>query len=219
MHIWRINELSDRLNQMGLGWQDEYQVAANSNRGPSRNGPMTTGSIELVSQLPEDPSNLETVRHLIAIDEQQLSKEPDSMLAVNNLAWRLMNAPTEIRDVDRALSLLEKAIEKTPLDANSRNTMAIAYYRSGLFAEAADLLRVNLEVQTDAYLGYDLYFLAMCYWQLDEPEHSRQTLEWAERMFRLKLPPDIEALRELEAFQKEACELIRKGSARGNDRE
>ena len=133
------------------------------------------------------------------MDEQLLTNEPDSMLAVNSLAWRLVNAPAELRDVDRAVSLLEKAMEKTPLDENSRNTMAIAFYRSGRFAEAANLLRLNLEVQADAYLGYDLYFLAMCYWQLDEPKFSRLTLEWAERMFRLKLPPDIKSLRELQA--------------------
>jgi len=176
MHIWRINELSDRLNQMGLGWQDESRVAANGSRGPIRNGPMATGSVELVSQLTEDPSDLETVRQWIAMDEQQLTNEPDSMLAVNNLSWRLVNAPAELRDVDRAVSLLEKAIEKTPLDENTRNTLAIAYYRSGRFAEAVDLLRVNLDVTTDVYLGFDLYFLAMCYWQLNEHPHARETL-------------------------------------------
>jgi len=214
MHIWRINELSDRLNQMGLGWQDESQVAANVNRGPIRIGPTTKGSIELVSQLSEDPSDLETVRHWIAMDEQQLNNEPDSMLAVNNLAWRLVNAPAELRDVNRAVLLLEKAIEIEPLDENTRNTLAIAYYRTGRFAEAAALLRVNLDVTTDAYIGFDLYFLSMCYWQLNEQEHSRETLEWAERMFRLKLPPDIKSLRELEAFQQEARELIQKGNSR-----
>ena len=88
------------------------------------------------------------------------------------------------------------------------NTLIAFYHHAG----EMHIWRIN--ELSDRLNQMGLYFLSMCYWQLNEHQHSRETLELAERMFRLKLPPDIEALRELEAFQKEACELIRKGNPR-----
>ncbi len=208
IHFWKINELSEKLVQLGLGWQDNSSNASKEHGDRLPGVPSSTGRLELELPNSDNPIDLEAARELIARAEKQLSEKPDSLLAANNLAWRLLIGPTELRDVNRAVKLLEKAMEAVEMDNNSRNTLAIAYYRSERYAEAAELLRANLGSQDDMYLGYDLYFLAMSYWKLDEPNRARDMLEWAERMFRLKSPQEPITLRELEAFQKEARELI-----------
>jgi tetratricopeptide (TPR) repeat protein len=88
-----------------------------------------------------------------------------------------------------------------PLDVNTRNTKAIAYYRIGKYSEAIDLLREYIAIQKDVYLPYDLYFLAMCYWKQGSEAKARETLEWSERMIRLKPPTDIEAQNELKRLR------------------
>ena len=216
IHFWRINELNQRLNQMDLGWQSKSSVVTKEQSDVVRSVPLASEYIKFVSQISDDQSDLETARQKVARFEQRLSSENENnpVIVANNLAWILVTGPVELRDSLRAVSLLEKAAEHTPLNHVTRNTLAIAYYRTGRIAEAEKILRDNLFVTTDSDIAYDLYFLAMCYWQLNKPDEARITLEWAERMFRLKLPTEIESLRELAAFQKEARELIQKGIAR-----
>lgn len=127
----------------------------------------------------------------------------------NNLVWLLLTGSIELRDPPRAVELLEAANRTRALDFNSRNTMAIGHYRIGRYEEAVKLLRQNLNSQPDVYLAYDLYFVAMCYWQLDEHERARETLACGERMGRLRLPTDLNSVKVLEVFRREAQEFIR----------
>src|SRR5262249_10142417 len=54
----------------------------------------------------------------------------------NNMAWRLATGPAALRDPQQALALARKAVDLTPGTAIYLNTLGVAQYRAGQFAEA-----------------------------------------------------------------------------------
>jgi tetratricopeptide (TPR) repeat protein len=214
VHRWDIDGLQQRLQSMGLDWDDGEQDRAHSDFARSSSAVFkddTPASPAWIAFGQSDANRVDeraVAQKRINDAEKALASHPDSPLAVNQLAWCLVTGPSELQDVERAIGLLEDPQHSTDLDVNSRNTLAVAYYRCAKYSEAMDLLRINLANQEDSYLTYDLYFLAMCYWKLGDHEKARETFQWSERMLRLKPPVDAESLGEIELFRSEAKELI-----------
>jgi tetratricopeptide (TPR) repeat protein len=77
----------------------------------------------------------------------------DSADACNGLAWALVTAPEASRNVEEAVTLAEKTVRLAPEVANFRNTLGVAYYRSGRYREAVEILRNNLTAQPDSALA------------------------------------------------------------------
>jgi eukaryotic-like serine/threonine-protein kinase len=209
IYVWDLTSLRSRLALLGLDWEDRPSNDARATQIIANDllaGLKLPTSIEFIAGPQSAENELRLAQRSLQAAEQQLLETPTSLTAANSLAWHLLTGPQDSRDLDRAVKLLEPALSK--LDANSRNTMAVAYYRTARFKDAVELLRQNLLEQEDASLGYDLYFLAMCYWQLDELEHARDTFEWAERMRRLHPPEDAESEKEVEGIRAEARALV-----------
>lgn len=213
VHRWDIDGLRQRLQSMHLDWENGAQ-------GEHRDSARATGLIVNLDT-PATPARIafeqsdakkvderERGRQRLMDAEKRFASQPESPLAANQLAWCLLTGPSELQDVERAIALMGELQKSTDLDVNSRNTLAVTFYRSGKYSEAMDLLRINIAVQEDTYLSYDLYFLAMCYWKLGDHDKARETFEWSERMLRLKPPLDVESLSELELFRVEAKTLI-----------
>ncbi|MDX1928779.1 MAG: protein kinase [Pirellulaceae bacterium] len=211
-HRWNIDEIRQSLRALDLDWEVVDQAPShsltNSGSTPIASTPASPAWIDFSHNEPNPKDETELARQNIAAAEQNFSSDPNAPRFANELAWRLLSGPAELQDAERAAALMDGVSKTTALDVNTRNTKAIAYYRIGKYSEAIDLLRENIAIQEDVYLPYDLYFLAMCYWKLGSEGKARETLEWSERMIRLKPPADIESQSELKRFREEAKSLI-----------
>jgi tetratricopeptide (TPR) repeat protein len=133
---------------------------------------------------------------------------PDSPQACNNLAWAYLMAPEPLRDVEAAVPLAEKAARLAPGVSVAHNTLGVAYYRTGRYREAVDVLRPNLDRQGNGYLAFDLYPLAICHHHLGETAKARDCYDWAVRLARVQRPLTSEQVEELSEFRAEAEKLL-----------
>jgi WD40 repeat protein len=150
----------------------------------------------------------------LAIEQYRRNYEssPNNPNACNNLAWFLVTAPEPLRDVELAVRLSEKAAtaNTSPFKSTYRNTLGVAYYRSGRYEEAASCLEANLADQSDSDLPYDLFFLAMSHQQLGHTARARELFIMAKRWFTREMQRDTlshQQIEELTRFCSEA-ELV-----------
>lgn len=111
--------------------------------------------------------------------EQVLTLQPDSPVALNNLACLLAESPA---DIGRAYELAQQARKLLPDDARTGETLGWVLYRRGDFPQAAALLRDNapkLPAVADAQ-----YHLGMACYMAGDLAGARTALETA-----LKLDP------------------------------
>ena len=100
-----------------------------------------------------------------------------------NLAWFLVTSPEPcLRDAARALRLAKKAVTARPESANYRNTLGVAYYRSGDDRAAVAELEKAMSMQAGG-TPFDWFFLAMAHWRLGRPRRGRgcgfnRSVEW-----------------------------------------
>lgn len=108
--------------------------------------------------------------------EETLDRNPDSVVALNNLAHLLVE---ENRDPDRAISLAQRARALAPHDAAVADTLAWAFLQRRLAAEAEPLFRDLAR----RYPGRARYHcgLARALAEAGRPEEARQALEAALR--------------------------------------
>ncbi len=106
--------------------------------------------------------------------EQAILQRPESPLNCNNLAWMLATGPSTIRDVKQAEILARRAVASAPDQAIYLNTLGVALYRMGKYAEGITALEKSLSQNPSFNQPYDLLFLAMCHAQLGDSEKARQ---------------------------------------------
>jgi serine/threonine protein kinase/WD40 repeat protein len=107
---------------------------------------------------------------------------PNHAVAHNNLAWLLLTGPKELRDPAQALLEARKAVELAP-NPHWLNTLGVALYYTGHFAEAIPVLERSLgegKGQTDAF---DLFFLAMCHHRLGDAAKAKDYHERGKQWF------------------------------------
>ncbi|MFP4037366.1 MAG: tetratricopeptide repeat protein [Desulfobacteraceae bacterium] len=130
----------------GLGWllnfseirQDiAYRFMGKSLVERSREEP---GDVRLLKSLAMVHHQLGEYEEALLAYERALALDPTDATVMNNLAWLLLTAPdASIRDLDRALDLARKAVEKerNPLFLD---TLAEAYYADGDRRRALELI-------------------------------------------------------------------------------
>jgi WD40 repeat protein/tRNA A-37 threonylcarbamoyl transferase component Bud32 len=123
----------------------------------------------------------------------------------NNRARELVAGPEERRDPRTALGLASKAVDLDPKQSIYLNTLGIALYRNGQFAEAVPVLEKSLKASNGASGAYDLFFLALCHHRLGNTAKARDCRARAQRWFDEKRP-NLPAnwVEELTAFRAEA---------------
>ena len=122
---------------------------------------------------------------------------------LNNLARYLATCPEErFRDSDQSLEYARMAFKLAPSTDYAPRTLGVALFRNGEWNEAIEHLKRAGETSSGA-ANYVWYFLAMCYWRLDEKEKAiewyEKAVEWAESQ------PEN---RELIGFRDEAANLL-----------
>lgn len=129
--------------------------------------------------------------------------------AFNSLAWMLATCPVESeRDAANAVRFAKRALELTPDDGNTWNTLGVAYYRLGDFAEARSGLYKSMSLR-DGGDAHDWFFLAMIEHKTDHPADAARWFDKAvadERTRRAR--PD-----EFQQFCVEAARLLGRETA------
>ena len=173
----------------------------------------------LIEHFPKDPALYELrgqVHDRLGHREQaraDMKQALESPLAgaqhYNNLAWSLATGPVAFRDPEQALALAKKAVSLTPGTPIYLNTLGVALYRTGRYAEAIATLEKSLAASKGETDGFDLYFLAMARHSLGQIAQARADFDRAAR-WRREHPnlaqPDWS--QELDQFRAEADEVL-----------
>ncbi len=144
---------------------------------------------------------------LAALDfRASLLARPHSAQTADALAWCLASVPGR-GDPEESLAWARKAVALEPDVAAFQNTLGVALYRAGLFAEAAAVLERNIP-RNSREAGYDCVFLAMCKKRLGHDAPAQLALnharEWRANITRMA-PVDSTAF---QAFIREAESLL-----------
>ena len=210
LHIWDLRRIRDHLAEMHLeGDWPAYPPAPPP--APALTIDVNMG--DLLQQLQADPFVVQARKDAKAKDyakaaadlRHALAVAPDHPEANNDLAWLLLTGPQELRDAKGALPLARKAVEKAPEQAIYVNTLGVALYRNGQYAEAVPVLEQSLKASAGASDAFDLFFLAMCRHRLGDAGRAKEDRDRAIRWIQERggsLPTAW--TKELAAFQSEA---------------
>ncbi len=95
----------------------------------------------------------------------------------NEFAYFLNTCPdAQFRDVDRAIALAARAVERAPARADFWNTLGLACYRAGDMPEALAALQKSAALQKDPEPA-NHFFLAMAYQKLGQPAKARKAYD------------------------------------------
>jgi serine/threonine protein kinase/WD40 repeat protein/Tfp pilus assembly protein PilF len=218
IHVWDLRLIRRQLASWGLDWDAASLPPAQ----PAATDPLQVQidagdlgqagrAVQLVQQAGRQVHANEAEKALASLREA-VRIAPTLAAARNNLAWLLVTGPAKLRDAREGLAHARKAVELTAdHKTDYLNTLGVALYRNGRFAEAVPVLEKSLQALDGQADAFDLFFLAMCHHQLGETKKAHEEYERAVRWFkehRDKLP-DPGWSHELTEFQAEAEALLK----------
>jgi WD40 repeat protein/tetratricopeptide (TPR) repeat protein len=139
-----------------------------------------------------------TVRGLVTFD-----------MEVNNVAWTLANAAEPRRNAVLAARLAAFCVGLSPGEQASLNTLGVALYRAGRFAEAIETLGKSLKSGKGQFDGFDLFFLAMAHHRLGHGDDARTSYQRGLRWLGEQKSLSGQDADELAKFRAEAESLLR----------
>jgi tetratricopeptide (TPR) repeat protein len=141
-----------------------------------------------------------------AVLRKAAARSSDDPQDLNNLAWTLATSHhfSELRDVPRAVALVQKAVELAPEVWDYWNTLGVALYRAGSWKAGIAALEKSMALRGGGD-SMDWFFLAMAHWQLGERDEARQ---WYDRAVRWMGENHSAYDDELRRFRAEAAELL-----------
>ena len=119
-------------------------------------------------------------------------------------AWIDATAPFTRRDPERAVVWARQAVALAPEVPNFRNTLGVALYRAGQYAEAISPLDRSLAERKGELAAFDLFFLAMAHHQLGHHREAQDLLDHAVRWLEAQKDLSDVYTNELAAFRAEA---------------
>ncbi len=117
--------------------------------------------------------------------QRALAMEEGDPAVNNELAWFLVMGPEPcLRDAARALRLAQKVVTARPDSADYRNTLGVAYYRSGNDKAAIAALEQAMAMRSGG-TAFDWFFLAMAHYRLGDRARAHalfdRSVEWMAR--------------------------------------
>jgi serine/threonine protein kinase/WD40 repeat protein len=215
-HVWDLRAIRRRLAQLGLDWDAPSYPDTDS---LSENGPPP--GLQFVidwSALSSEPIPLlqaalrleqaGKIGEAIGMLRRAVDVSPNLAEIRNNLAWLLVTAPGPLRNPGEALEHARRAVELAPGQGIYLNTLGVAEYRAGRYAEAIATLERSLAVNGGQFEGFDLLFLAMSHHRRGHRDEARNYFHRAVTW--LKGPKNLSAqqAQELADFRSEAEEVL-----------
>jgi tetratricopeptide (TPR) repeat protein len=168
----------------------------------------------LIEHYPQDPALYELRgqvhdrlghREQAQADRKQAVESPlAGAQHFNNLAWSLATGPAALRDPAQALALARKAVALAPGAAMYLNTLGVALYRTGQYAEAIPALEQSLAMAKGEFDAYDLFFLAMAHDRLGHADQARDCFDRAVQWWDAHQNLQAQYIPELTGFRAEA---------------
>jgi len=140
--------------------------------------------------------------------EKASSLLPKDPTALNERAWILATGPIARRDPERAVALAQRAVALAPGQQLSLNTLGVALYRAGQYAEAISVLERSLAAGKGDFDAFDLFFLAMAHQKLGHASEARAFFYRAVRWWGEHKNLPAQYLPELTGFRAEAEEVL-----------
>jgi tetratricopeptide (TPR) repeat protein len=155
-----------------------------------------------------------TVRDALGDHEQARADEEkakelmrNEAATLNDQAWVDATGPITKRDPDRSLILARRAVALLP-DRRFLNTLGVALYRVGQYAESISVLDQSLATGKGESAAYDLFLLAMAHQKLGHSSQARvcfdRAVGWCGEQ--KNLPADY--VSELTDFRAEAEDVL-----------
>ena len=137
--------------------------------------------------------------------EKAGAPQPDDAL-LNVRAWILATGPIEERDPESAVMLARRAVELVPGQHDSLNTLGVALYRAGQYAQAVSFLERSLAAGKGESAALDLFFLAMAHHRLGlgHVSQARDCFDRAVRWWGEQKDLPAQHVAELTGFRAEA---------------
>ena len=167
--------------------------------------------------IPKDPNNdalyqlRGTVREALGDHEQARADQekassllPKGPMSLNNRAWLDATGPITQRDPERAVMLARRAVALAPGQQLTLDTLGVALYRAGKYAEAISVLERSLTAGSGVFDAFDLFFLAMAHQQLGHRTEARGCYDRAVRWLGTHKSLSESNTNELAAFRAEA---------------
>jgi serine/threonine protein kinase/WD40 repeat protein/tetratricopeptide (TPR) repeat protein len=133
---------------------------------------------------------------------------PKDPMELNNRAWTLATGPIDERDPERAVALARRAVALAPGQQLSLNTLGVALYRVGQYAEAVSVLKQSLTAGKGEFDAFDLFFLAMTHRRLGHATEARACFDRAVRWWSERKSLPAQYIPELTGFRAEAEEVL-----------
>jgi hypothetical protein len=200
LHLWDLRAIRAELAARNLDWGlPPYGPLDDSENTPPPEVAVDLGELAQPQRSVEERARVDIEQY-----RQALARKPEDAQACNDLAWAYLTAPEPLRDGKAAVLLAEKAVRKEPRNPTYCNTFGLAYYRTGQYRQAVEVLRPNLQSQEASALAYDLYILAMSCHRLGETERARDYYTWAVRGSEARKGTSPAQVDELSALRAEA---------------
>lgn len=129
--------------------------------------------------------------------------------AANKIAWIVVTNSPEWRMPAAGVALARQAVEADPNSATYLNTLGVAQYRTGAFADAVVTLNKSLTQGAGRADAHDLYFLAMCHAKLGQADHAKDCFDRAERWTQKNQSQTATVAAEIRSFRAEAKTVLR----------
>jgi tetratricopeptide (TPR) repeat protein len=136
--------------------------------------------------------------------EKASSLLPKDPMALNYRAWILATGSIDQRDPERAVALARRAVALAPGLQLSLNTLGVALYRAGQYAEAVSALEQSLTAGKGEFDAFDLFFLAMAHHRLGHATQARSCFDRAVRWLSERKNLPAQYVPELTGFLTEA---------------
>ncbi len=128
---------------------------------------------------------------------------------LNNRARNLLTGPADRRNVARALELIQDVVAQQPDNGLFLNTLGVAQYRAGQWAQAVVTLEKSLVASKGESDGFDLFFLAMCHKKLGDAAKAKDDFDKAVKWVGEMKDLSAEWTAELKEFRTEAEAVLR----------
>jgi tetratricopeptide (TPR) repeat protein len=218
VHVWDLRAIRRKLAAMGLDWHAPAYPEPEPLNGNALTAPLklivdmgVLGGV--LESLGERKSLLDQARQFeqagnigeaIRVLRQASERWPEFASTHNNLAWLLVTGPEPLRNATEAVEHARQAVRLAPGEQVSLNTLGVAHYRAGKYAEAIVTLEKSLAAGKGQFDAFDLFFLAMAHHRLGHRALARGCFDRAVRWVGEQKNLPAQYVKELAAFRAEA---------------